>query len=81
MQIFRVGFLVLLFCFPLRVFAGATEMKKYYLGIEDRYSMNGQTISETFLVVERSSVENVRSIFEKMLVNDFMTRCFVQRSR
>jgi hypothetical protein len=44
-------------------------MNKYYLGSETRYSMQGKLISTSFLLVDRSTKDNVNSIFEKMSIS------------
>ena len=43
-------------------------MKKFYLGIEDRYGMDGKMVSSTQLLVVRSSDDSMKAIFEKMFI-------------
>ena len=43
-------------------------MKKFYLGLEERYSMSGQLVSAIFLLAERSTSNDPRAVSERMSV-------------
>ncbi len=65
---FKLVIFSLLLIFSINTNAEARKKTKYYLGIEQRYSMAGKLVSESHLLVERAPQEDRPSVIESMVI-------------